>query len=90
MAKGKPKQGTGRGRPPKKVEVENVERTGEPRAVMNIHEAADYLRFSESTVYKMAVNNEIPAAKLRGEWRFTKRSLDEWLESLIKKQGRGK
>lgn len=51
--------------------------------IMDIREAAEYLRFSKSTLYKMVAGGGVPAAKIRGEWRFKKSKLDAWIEALI-------
>jgi excisionase family DNA binding protein len=47
--------------------------------LMNVKEAAKYLRVSYMTVYKMVQKKLIPATKLGGNWRFKKEILDEWL-----------
>jgi excisionase family DNA binding protein len=43
--------------------------------ILDIDEAADYLRVSRTTVYKLAAARKIPAFKLQGMWRFRLQSL---------------
>jgi excisionase family DNA binding protein len=47
--------------------------------LMNIKEAAVYMRLNSMTVYKLARKRAIPAFKIGGNWRFKKDILDEWL-----------
>jgi len=47
--------------------------------LMNIREAATYLRLNTMTVYKMAQKRQIPAFKVGGDWRFKKEWLEDWL-----------
>jgi two-component system, OmpR family, response regulator CpxR len=47
--------------------------------LMNVKEAAKYLRVNYMTVYKMVQKRRIPATKVGGNWRFKKEILDEWL-----------
>ena len=48
---------------------------------LTIDEAAQYLKISKETLYKMAQKEQIPASKLGSQWRFNQRLIDEWLES---------
>ena len=47
--------------------------------LMNVKEAANYLRLNYMTVYKLAQRGRIPAFKVGGNWRFKKDILDDWL-----------
>jgi excisionase family DNA binding protein len=47
--------------------------------LMNVREAATYLRVNYMTVYKMVQKRRIPATKVGGNWRFKKEILDDWL-----------
>ena len=47
--------------------------------LMNVKEAANYLRLNYMTVYKLAQKGRIPAFKVGGNWRFKKEILDDWL-----------
>lgn len=46
--------------------------------VLDARDAASYLRINEQTVRRLARDNEIPAFKVGGSWRFKKSSLDAW------------
>jgi excisionase family DNA binding protein len=47
--------------------------------VLTIREAAALLKLAEKTVYTMAQAGEIPAFKIRGQWRITRSEFDRWL-----------
>ncbi len=47
--------------------------------LMNIKEAAAYLRLNYMTVYKLAQKRRLPAFKVGGNWRFKRDILDNWL-----------
>lgn len=47
--------------------------------LLTIDELAAFLRLSKETVYKMAQRGEIPAIKLRAQWRFDQEQIDQWL-----------
>jgi excisionase family DNA binding protein len=47
--------------------------------LMNIKDAATYLRLNSMTVYRLAQKRAIPSFKVGGNWRFKKDILDEWL-----------
>jgi len=48
-------------------------------AVMNVAEAARYIRVSQKAVRDMARDGRMPAQKVGREWRFLKAALDDWL-----------
>lgn len=50
-----------------------------PDEVLTIKEAAALLKLAEKTVYTMAQASEIPAFKIRGQWRITRTEFDRWL-----------
>lgn len=51
--------------------------------ILNIREAADYLKVPVSTLYKLAHNGEIPGAKVGKHWRFRKMELDHLFEQRV-------
>lgn len=53
--------------------------------VLTIKEVAALLKLAEKTVYSMAQQGEIPAFKVRGQWRIRRSELDRWMD----KQPRG-
>ena len=51
--------------------------------ILNIKEVADYLGVHTSTVYRYAQTGKIPAFKIGSDWRFTKKTLDKWMETKM-------
>lgn len=49
--------------------------------VLTIKEVAALLKLAEKTVYAMAAAGEIPAFKIRGQWRIKRTELDRWLDA---------
>lgn len=41
-------------------------------------ELAGYLKISQSKLYRMAQNGEIPASKIGIQWRFNREEIDTW------------
>ena len=58
--------------------------------VLNVSEAAQYLRVHQETLRRLARNGEIPAYKVGRGWRFNRSTLDRWAESQgpIRERGR--
>ena len=48
--------------------------------VLRLREVADLLKVGEKTVYSMAQTGELPAFKVRGQWRFSRKDIDSWIE----------
>ena len=48
--------------------------------ILTILEVARLLKVAEKTVYTMAQKHELPAFKVRGQWRFKRDDLDTWIE----------
>lgn len=48
--------------------------------VLRLREVADLLKVGEKTVYSMAQTGELPAFKVRGQWRFSRKDIDAWIE----------
>ncbi len=51
--------------------------------VLTLSEAASYLKIGERTVHRMIQRNEIPCARVGGQWRFLRSVLDDWLLSRM-------
>jgi excisionase family DNA binding protein len=49
--------------------------------VWDAQEAARYLRINVQTIRRLARDNDLPAFKVGGTWRFKKDSLDRWADS---------
>lgn len=52
----------------------------EDKAVLNLKEVAEYLHIHPMTVYRYAKAGKIPAFKIGTDWRFYKKSIDEWIK----------
>ncbi len=48
--------------------------------VLNIKDLAALLKVGVKTIYSMAQAGELPAFKVRGQWRFAKKDIDAWIE----------
>lgn len=51
-----------------------------PDEILTLPEVAQLLKVAEKTVYTMAQRGEIPAFKVRGQWRFRRLDLDQWID----------
>lgn len=51
-----------------------------PDEILTLPEVALLLKVAEKTVYTMAQKGEIPAFKVRGQWRFKRDDIDAWIE----------
>jgi len=52
--------------------------------VLTIKDVAAILKLAEKTVYAMANEGELPAFKVRGQWRIRKIDFDRWMEAQAK------
>ncbi|MBU1195219.1 MAG: helix-turn-helix domain-containing protein [Proteobacteria bacterium] len=48
--------------------------------VLKIKDVAALLKIGEKTVYSMTQSRELPGFKVRGQWRFSKKDIDRWIE----------
>ena len=48
--------------------------------ILTLPEVAKLLKVAEKTVFTMAQRAEIPAFKVRGQWRFRRSDIDSWIE----------
>jgi excisionase family DNA binding protein len=48
--------------------------------ILTLKEVTDLLKVAQKTVYTMAQNKEIPAFKVRGQWRFRREDIDRWID----------
>ena len=53
-----------------------------PDEILTLNEVAHLLKVADKTVYTMAQNAEIPAFKVRGQWRFKRDDIDAWIADL--------
>lgn len=47
--------------------------------ILNIEEAAKYMKLSTASVYKLCTIRELPGVKVGNSWRFHKKLLEDWL-----------
>ena len=47
--------------------------------ILTVQEVAALLKVADKTVYTMAQRGELPAFKVRGQWRFRRSDLDAWI-----------
>jgi excisionase family DNA binding protein len=45
--------------------------------IMDIRNAAKFLQIKERTLYRLVADGEIPGIKVGGQWRFSKKCLEE-------------
>lgn len=48
--------------------------------VLKIKDVAALLKVGEKTIYSMSQSGELPAFKVRGQWRFPRKDIDAWIE----------
>ena len=48
---------------------------------LNVRDAAELLFVSEKTIYRWVKQNELPAYKINGQYRFSRAELLEWATS---------
>jgi excisionase family DNA binding protein len=48
--------------------------------ILTLPEVAVLLKVAEKTVYTMARNGQLPAFKVRGQWRFKRDDIDRWID----------
>ncbi len=51
-----------------------------PDEILTLPEIAQLLKVADKTVYTMAQRSELPAFKVRGQWRFKRVDIDRWIE----------
>ncbi|MDT5096249.1 MAG: hypothetical protein QOH60_5612 [Mycobacterium sp.] len=51
-----------------------------PDEILTLPDVAHLLKVAEKTVYTMAQKGQLPAFKVRGQWRFKSLDIDHWIE----------
>jgi len=59
-----------------------------PDEFLTLLEVAKLLKVAEKTVYTMTQQGDLPAFKVRGQWRFKRKDLDQWIERQKDASGR--
>lgn len=49
--------------------------------ILTVEELHGYLKIPKPTLYALAQNGRIPAAKVGKHWRFRRVDIDEWLKA---------
>lgn len=57
--------------------------------ILTLKEVAQLLKVAEKTVYTMSQNKELPAFKVRGQWRFRREDIDRWIDQQTEKKAAG-
>lgn len=52
--------------------------------LLTIQDVASRLKLAERTVYAMAAEREMPAFKVRGQWRVRRSDFERWLDSIAR------
>lgn len=53
---------------------------------MSIHELSAYLSIPVRTLYQMAAQGTVPGAKIGKHWRFSRETIDRWLQQRTGKE----
>ena len=48
--------------------------------ILTVEEVAEYLKLAKKTVYKMAMEETIPAFRVGKFWRFKKTEIEDWIK----------
>jgi excisionase family DNA binding protein len=48
--------------------------------LLNVAELARYLKFHQTTIYRLLKSGGIPGIRLGGSWRFHREAIDRWLK----------
>ncbi|WP_068470653.1 helix-turn-helix domain-containing protein [Candidatus Protochlamydia phocaeensis] len=51
--------------------------------ILNIDEAAQFLRVSKTTLYRYVQSGKIPAFKMGKNWKFHRELLNDWMKNQI-------
>lgn len=55
--------------------------------ILTLPEAADFLRVSERTIYRLSQAGKLPAIKIGGQWRFRKEDIyNHWMKTSAERQ----
>ena len=49
--------------------------------ILTVEELHGYLKIPKPTLYALAQNGRIPAAKIGKHWRFRRSTIDQWIET---------
>jgi len=66
----------------------NLKKSSEATEILTLEEVATYLKVTTRTIYRMLDENQIPAFKIRGTWRFRKDEIEAMTRSEISPKGK--
>jgi len=55
-----------------------------PDEILTLPDVSRLLKVADKTVYTMAQKSQLPAFKVRGQWRFKRVDIDRWIEQQKK------
>ncbi len=55
-----------------------------PEEILMVREDAEFLKVTMRTIYRLAADNQFPAFKVGGSWRFRKAELIQWMSEQSK------
>jgi len=55
-----------------------------PDEILTVQEVATLLKLADKTVYSMAQAGELPAFKVRGQWRMRRVDFEDWIQRQAK------
>jgi excisionase family DNA binding protein len=53
------------------------------KPILTLKEVAEYLKLSELSLYRLLHKGKIPGFKIGQQWRFTKNTIDKWIDDKI-------
>jgi len=56
--------------------------------ILTIQEVAELLKVADKTIYSMAQKGELPAFKVRGQWRLRRQDIDAWISERVARGSR--
>lgn len=56
--------------------------------ILTIKEVAELLKVADKTIYSMAQRGELPAFKVRGQWRLRRQDIDTWISERVARGSR--
>ena len=71
-----------------RLEPDALQRSPMPDEILTIKELARLLKLAEKTVYAMANADEIPAFKVRGQWRVKRVDIERWMAQQLARRSK--
>ncbi len=57
---------------------------------LTIDGLSDYIKIGRTKLYRMAQEGEIPASKVRNQWRFDREEIDKWMKRQRPSEKKGR